>query len=62
MEMTPLLDVILIMLFVLLVHSRAQVESAESAVAAANSESDTLRQELALRVAVPLMLIMRREA
>lgn len=48
MEMTPLLDVILIMLFVLLVHSRAQVESAESAVAAANSESDTLRQELAL--------------
>lgn len=46
-ELTPLLDVILIMLFVLLVFSKTQVDVSVSAAEAAKSDSEALRQELA---------------
>lgn len=45
-ELTPLLDVILIMLFVLLVQSKTQVEAAEIDRTEAQSEVNVLRTEL----------------
>ena len=45
-ELTPLLDVILIMLFVLLVQSKTQVQAAEVDRAEAESESAVLKVEL----------------
>lgn len=45
-ELTPLLDVILIMLFVLLVQSKTQVQAAETDRSEAESESAVLRAEL----------------
>ena len=46
-ELTPLLDVILIMLFVLLVFSKSQVDRSNAAAETAQGESEQLRQELA---------------
>lgn len=45
-ELTPLLDVILIMLFVLLVQSKTQVETAEVTRAEAESDAAVMRVEL----------------
>ena len=47
-ELTPLLDVILIMLFVLLVFSKTQVDESVSAAEQAQRESASLQEELAL--------------
>jgi hypothetical protein len=46
-ELTPLLDVILIMLFVLLVFSKSQVDASSSAAEQAKADTESLRQELA---------------
>ena len=52
-ELTPLLDVILIMLFVLLVFSKSQVDDSVSAAEQAQSESALLQKELALTQDAP---------